>query len=112
MQRYVSKELTHFVGARLTTLDEQYSLLVKILRDGWLGPGEKYYGGNVWYGPQMEKSPSSNEFVEISNMGCFCDIPAVDFAIHMTKYSRFGLAFYKPTLISKGVRPIYYVPRD
>ncbi len=37
MQRYVSDELTHFVGRQSTsTDDEKYGLLLKILRSGWL----------------------------------------------------------------------------
>ncbi len=35
VQRYVSPELTHFVGQGLPE-DEQYSLAVKILKSGWL----------------------------------------------------------------------------
>jgi hypothetical protein len=40
MQRYVSDELTHFVGRALPDYEQQYDLLVKILTSGWLiAPG-------------------------------------------------------------------------
>jgi abortive phage resistance protein AbiGi (putative antitoxin) len=43
---------------------------------------------------------------------CFCDIPKPDFAIHVRKYSRFGLAFKKKFLIAKGACPVFYVAND
>ena len=47
-----------------------------------------------------------------SRVVCFCDIPVTDLAIHMTKYSRFGLSFLKPFLISKGANPVLYVANN
>jgi hypothetical protein len=44
-------------------------------------------------------------------MVCFCDIPVPDLGLHVTKYSRFGLAFSKVFLIGKGAAPVFYVPR-
>lgn len=35
-QRYVSDELTHFVGRDLPDNEARYALLLKILRDGFL----------------------------------------------------------------------------
>ena len=110
MQRYVSDELTHFAGRGLRE-EEQYALLVDtILKSGRLGRGEKYYA-NLAYGVRMDKSLSSNEMLDCA-MVCFCDIPVADFEIHMQKYSRFGLAFLKSLLIAKGVRPVFYVPKE
>jgi len=36
LQRYVSKELTHFLGRSLANDDERYELLLKILKQGRL----------------------------------------------------------------------------
>jgi hypothetical protein len=35
-QRYISKELTHFVGRKLSTEEARYGVLVEILKSGWL----------------------------------------------------------------------------
>ena len=43
---------------------------------------------------------------------CFCDIPQSDLALHMDKYSRFGIAFRKDFLIEHGVTPVMYVPHN
>lgn len=43
---------------------------------------------------------------------CFCDIPVTDLSLHMNKYSRFGLSFLKPFLISKGANPVLYVANN
>jgi hypothetical protein len=112
MQRYVSDELTHFVGARLRDDPEaQYTLLVdRILKEGRLGPGDKYYS-NWWYGMRSDRSLSSNEMFDFPTKVCFCDIPVGDLEIHMQKYGLFGLAFQKSVLIPKGARPVFYIPR-
>jgi hypothetical protein len=51
---------------------------------------------------------SSNEKVQVHQV-CFCDIPVQDLSLHMGKYSRFGLAFTKEYLVSKGATPVFYV---
>jgi hypothetical protein len=43
---------------------------------------------------------------------CFCDIPETDLAIHVSKYSKFGLAFKKEFLIKKGASPVLYVANE
>jgi hypothetical protein len=119
-QRYVSKELTHFVGKGLSE-EEQYSVLVNsILKGGWLrhspnaegpqGPTELLETGAV-------HAMRINKFAPIDEMYaqtvvCFCDIPVSDFEIHMGKYSRFGLSFLKPFLVDKGASPVFYIAKD
>src|SRR5215216_2477466 len=110
-QRYVSPELTHFVGRRLSE-DQQYSLLGNdILKAGWLvhppidgrQPNEVLRGSPLVGG---SRTPDvDNTEAAYSQVICFCDIPVTDLEIHMTKYSRFGLSFLKPFLVDKGLTP-------
>jgi hypothetical protein len=92
-QRYVSKELTHFVGARLNTRREQYDLLKQILKTRKLlafpGPVER---PKHILKRDTDAPLSSNRACE-GSMVCFCDIPLCDLPLHMSKYSLFGLAF-------------------
>ncbi len=110
-QRYVSKELTHFVGRGLETDDERYSLLIRIMRDGHLGRNDADHpnGGGFTLSVDGGKDPLTNEMYHLP-MVCFCDIPPDDFELHMSKYSRFGIAFRKSFLIGKGARPVFYIP--
>ena len=109
-QRYVSNELTHFVGRGLEADEERYSLLVKILKSGWLTPGPVQ-------DPQKGQSTLiTTSGAKFSDQGmydpqvvCFCDIPVADLSIHMEKYKQFGLAFTKEFLIKKEARPVFYM---
>ncbi len=112
-QRYISNELTHFVGRRLSTEDKQFALLVRILKTGrLLATGlereENEDVGALRFRPGRRFS--ENEMYEPS-MVCFCDIPVTDLGIHISKYSHFGLALRKHFLIAKGVAPVFYIPR-
>jgi Putative abortive phage resistance protein AbiGi, antitoxin len=108
VQRYVSNELTHFVGRSLQTAEEQYRLLTEvILTSGTLGTMPE---GSFQVCAGGGTHPASNDMVRYP-MICFCDIPVPDLALHIEKYSRFGLAFKKQFLVPKGARPVYYVPR-
>jgi hypothetical protein len=116
-QRYVSRELTHFVGRACRRSDgefdedAQYDLLVQILRDGCLlhrldapdGPSRVSFLGN---GSFLERTMIAVDAV------CFCDIPAADFAIHMEKYGRFGLGFLKSFMVTRGANPAFYIASD
>lgn len=120
-QRYVSEELTHFVGRGLSE-KEQYSVLVdKILKTGWLlafpsafsvsEAEELFVAGKpgVVYSPQPSV-PSQDMMDHL--VVCFCDIPTTDLEIHMSKYSRFGLSFLKPFLVEKGANPVLYIANN
>ncbi|MCB2227635.1 MAG: hypothetical protein KQH53_13235 [Desulfarculaceae bacterium] len=110
LQRYVSNELTHFVGRSFRheydAHERQFALLVEILRSGRLG---KNVDGGVRF--QADQTFSDNESYR-SNVVCFSDIPVPDLGIHMGKFSRFGLAFPKAFLIARGANPVYYVARN
>jgi hypothetical protein len=87
LQRYVSNELTHFLGRGLENDDDRYDLLVKILREGWLTypphdhtkPVPEYFDGGKLI---------STDGLVVRCIVCFCDIPMSDYKLHMTKYSR------------------------
>lgn len=119
-QRYVSHELTHFVGRGLRTDEERFALLRKILETGLLKvPGKSDVFTEVTKSgvatkvmQTMEiaynKVLSSNEKYQ-SSVICFADIPVPDLALHMKKYSKFGISFSKPFLVAKGANPVFYV---
>jgi hypothetical protein len=109
-QRYVSDELFHFVGKDKKE-DEQYELLIKILKSGWLTYPP--------HDPNRPRSLSLDLSKPISEdrafkyeVVCFCDIPEADLGIHVRKYSRFGLGFKKTFLIERGACPVFYVAND
>jgi hypothetical protein len=112
LQRYVSKELTHFVGRSLSEDEERYNLLLKILRHPLLYTPNEYFAG-------MFQDLDINILADLSSnkmfnpdMVCFCDIPIEDLEIHMNKYSRFGLSFLKSFLIQKGASPLFYIEEN
>ncbi|MGI8961367.1 MAG: abortive infection system antitoxin AbiGi family protein [Bryobacteraceae bacterium] len=111
-QNYVSTELTHFVGRGFKTTEEQFRLLLEILRTGWLRPS---YRGEFGAGTSMrtdsQKPLTSNECVRAAAL-CFCDIPFDHLAVHMAKYSAFGLAFSKRFLLARGASPVFYVAKN
>jgi hypothetical protein len=121
--RYVSNELTHFVGRRLKE-EERFQLLVKILRTGWLRPShrEEFGAGFILMADtrkplssmaETRKRPSSDESEAVrATAVCFCDIPANCLRIHMKNYGRFGLAFTKKYMLSRGASPVFYVAAD
>jgi hypothetical protein len=133
-QRYVSDELTHFVGRDLIQTmpdinqreerDEKlYDRLIEILRGGQLVTGGKKTGVNA--DPSIGKEGITVEHVITYAVGardlrtmfepsvvCFCDIPVGDIEIHMAKYGPFGLAFSRDFLLERGVNPVLYLAED
>lgn len=128
MQRYVSKELTHFVGRNLRKeiedekrlLDAQYNVLLKILSEKRISypPHTPYETEEGFKYPttrsfvlRHRNKLSDNDMI-ISSMVCFCDIPIGDLGIHINKYSPFGLSFEKSFLIERGASPVFYVEKN
>ena len=122
-QRYVSTELTHFVGASLSEPEAQYQLLIRIINDGiLLTPGKS--GVVVQHGDhgpvQTEKrtysinyrEPLSSNKKYQASIVCFADIPLDDLPIHIKKYSGFGLSFLRPFLLLQGASPVFYIARQ
>ena len=110
IQRYISKELTHFIGRDLPE-EEQYSLLVTILQSSFLShpPHNPMISGGYSY--ESWNSLCENEMFEPSVI-CFCDIPLPDMKIHIGKYSPFGLSFLKSFLVEKGANPVFYISKN
>jgi hypothetical protein len=108
LQRYISEELVHFVG-RGKAPDDQYSLLVHILRSGWLThpPHNPHISGNLSI--KTAARISTNEMYS-PEVVCFCDIPLEDLHIHTSKYSRFGLSLSKVLVARQGGAPVLYLP--
>jgi Putative abortive phage resistance protein AbiGi, antitoxin len=111
-QRYVSNELTHFVG-RGSTEEVQYDLLVnKIIKRGWLTHPPHHDPTKAReLSLDLSKPISTDEMLKYQVV-CFCDIPESDLSLHVSKYSKFGLAFEKDFLISKGACPVFYVANE
>jgi hypothetical protein len=113
-QRYISNELTHFVGRAYEREDgtfdreKQYECFIKILREGRL-----LHRQDAPNGPARPTFLGSGSFVERTMIAvdavCFCDIPVSDFAIHMDKYGPFGLSFLKSFLVERGANPVFYI---
>lgn len=116
LQQYISKELTHFAGKDLMpNQDQQYQLLLKILKEGQLLPP-----GYPADGPPDRKQTHLDPFniaedpnhMINASMVCFCDIPVADMHIHMMKYGNFALSFLKSALVAKGANPVFYVAQN
>lgn len=111
VQRYVSRELSHFVG-RGKAEPEQYDMLVnRILKSGWLTHFPHDLGMPRQVSLDLSKPISTDEAIKYQVV-CFCDIPEPDLSIHVGKYSKFGLAFTKEFLIDRGACPVFYVANE
>lgn len=115
VQRYVSRELTHFVGRGESApipLEDQYTRLRAILAPPCLlsrhpdRPGAMDPINIDGFHTLCENEMFKHDAI------CFCDIPVEDFGIHMRKYGNIGLSFLKSFLVSRGASPVFYVARD
>jgi hypothetical protein len=91
--------------------DEAYALLLKILREGWIthAPHNPNVSGNIVTDP--EGTLAEETMFTTLQATCFCDIPADDLGIHVTKYGPFGLSFDRRLLAKRGARPVIYIPK-
>jgi hypothetical protein len=110
-QRYVSSELSHFVGRGLPESDQYDILINKILKPGWLTypPHDPTLPRTL--AVDFSKPISTDEAFKYQVV-CFCDIPEPDLTIHIKKYSQFGLSFKKTFLIGQGASPVFYVANE
>lgn len=110
-QRYISKELTHFVARQKETTDEQYIALSEILKQGQLShsPDKPFQAG---IGVEVNhKAKMTDNDMFVPDMVCFCDIPLGDLDLHIQKYSCFGLSFKKDFIVAQGGSPVFYIPK-
>src|SRR5574338_756106 len=110
LQRYISNELTHFLGRAMSTA-EQYDLLVEVLTTGLLA--QPSY--NAHLSPTLTVNYAGsicNDDMFSPQIVCFCDIPVPDLGIHMQKYSSFCIAFSKGFLVRQGATPVFYVAKN
>jgi len=111
-QRYISPELTHFVGGSLKNQEKQYRVLKRIIRTGTLRarPRPRGHDADVYVlAKNTNEKLSSNEAYR-GSVVCFCDIPLDDLYIHIAKFSKFGIAFSKEYLAEEGALPVMYIP--
>jgi hypothetical protein len=88
-QRYVSNELSHFVGRGKAEEDAQYDILVnKILKTGWLTYPPHDISRPRSLGLDFSSLISDDKAL-LYEVVCFCDIPDSDLGIHVNKYSKF-----------------------
>jgi len=106
--------LTHFVGRSLPDDEQRFEQLVKIVRSGWLThpPHDQTIAAHrrIYPGRRLSENALYDPMVV-----CFCDIGldgGAHLRLHMSKYSRFGLAFPKPFLVARGATPALYVAAD
>lgn len=111
-QNYVSNLLYHFVASKIETEDVQYEILNKILKDRWLS----FSPHDLSISPRQVKIDSfmHRKLKDMINPNCVCfaDIPEKELKIHISKYSKFGIAFHKSFLIEKGVNPVFYIEEN
>ncbi|MGA2780437.1 MAG: abortive infection system antitoxin AbiGi family protein [Smithella sp.] len=108
-QRYISKELVHFVGRGMNE-DQQFELLLKILNECWIthAPHNPNISGNLTVNPNAAISENEMYAPQIT---CFTDIPIQDLSMHMQKYSPVGISFSKDFIAEAGGVPVHYIPK-
>lgn len=109
-QQYISELLCHFVG-RGQDEAGQFTALQSILNEKILkfDPLKRMPDATAMYSTE-----SFEKFGEITQVPavCFCDIPENQLNLHCRKYSKFGLAFKKDKMLIKGIRPVWYIPKN
>ena len=121
LQRYVSNLLTHFVGRKEKDERDQYNILIKIIKSGWL-LSANMVGTHiddlpqriqqVSYGYALNLSNLDLNTVFVSDVVCFTDIPLSDIQLHIKKYSPFGISFSKEFLLNNGENPVFYISNN
>ena len=99
IQRYISKELTHFTGQGKRK-ESQYQLLIKILREGWIAYPKHNTETRVGLAINPNAKISQNEMY-LPQMVCFCDIPVEDLTLHKKNTAVLEFHLIKTSLYNK-----------
>ena len=102
LQRFSSRVLWHFTGYGKSD-DEAFERLSSIIDQRCLRTGSK---NETVHKP--DRKPRHGYPV-----ACMCDIPFGDLRIHMERYGRFGMAFFKDAAINLGhFNPVLYLHKS
>jgi len=93
------------------TPEEQYKILVQIIKEGLLTPNHKDPEMAGYIVISLNGRISDNKMF-MPCVICLCDIPINDLYIHMKKYSQFGISFLKEFMIVKGANPVFYITKN
>lgn len=109
---YTSNLLCHFVGRSRKTDDERFELLVKIIKGKQLVANlSDPDRAESWF-QSGYKCEHVGEVFGKCDCVCFCDIPNDSLAIHVNKYSKFGMGFEKTFIAEQGSHPVMYIPNN
>lgn len=109
---YTSNLLCHFVGRSRKTDDERFELLVKIIKGKQLVANlSDPDRAESWF-QSGYKCEHVGEVFGKCDCVCFCDIPNDSLAIHVNKYSKFGMGFEKTFIAEQGAHPVMYIPNN
>lgn len=97
---YISNRLTHWIGKRRRSQNEQYSILKKILKEKLLLFGNPRWSLSKKY-PDLE--------VKRFSMISFTDIPLSESELLCKRYSKFGISFNKTYLANCHATPVGYM---
>jgi hypothetical protein len=109
--RYTSEHLYHFVGFANPDDDSaNYGTLFKIIRSGkviYKGFDARTIGMD--YSIDWSVDVAKGKLI-LPAVTCYGDIPREALKIHMTKYGKVGIGFRRSFLVTKGARPVIYIP--
>lgn len=112
-QRYVSNELSHFVGRSLTDPEARYQLLMQILNEGRLlarpPPTDPDASG---YSINKAVNFSSGERYGSMVHVCFCDIPEQDLSYTRRQSTAALASRFRSRSLLNGVRILSSISRD
>lgn len=110
--KYISDNLSHFVGRSLKSDDERYELLIKIITEERLLANINKPDNPGVSSRNDYSCEKVGEVYERIDCVCFCDIPDEALEIHIKKYGYFGVGFNRSFVSSHGAHPVMYIPQN
>lgn len=100
-QRFTSDILWHFVS-REKNDNQSFEILLSILKTGLhVGTKNEFFKFINWKTKQQETTWGYP-------VSCLADIPLKDLHIHIERYGKFAIGFYKSSAIKQGFHPVLY----